>query len=536
MTMHFKNIIIGSGPAGISAASEILQNGKSVAILDVGNEIEEDKKNFVRDYLETQNISKFKQEVEKSKKKLPKYFDPNLKFPYGSDFVFNIAKNEKISHSHNSNTLSSNAKGGLSNIWGTLSSPFFKKDIENWGISYEEFYRDKNKVEAIIPISSSKDNLAKFFDTEIGKDHTFDISLASKEILKFLIKKEDDLNDEGFFFGRSKFAVSNKYSYNKVNCQKCGLCHYGCPYECMFNAKNLLDSLIEKFSDKLNYKKNIFVKTFKKTNNFIYLETINTSTNEIEQYSCENLFIACGPILTASLILRSKILKQKEIKIKESQRFYFPAFYLGKSDNNLNELKNTLPELFFEIYNKKISPKSIHLQFYTFNDLMLKPFENFFGTFAKYLVKIFPFVFNRLTVIVGYIHSDHSSDIIIKNTGEGHENNLLINTKINNDSKYVVNNCVKFLKNIFSKKFIIIPQLVALNLPGSSYHYGGSFPMSNSKKEDTSTSLNGELFVCKNVFILDASVFPDIPGSPTTFNIAINSTRMIKNLVNEDRM
>jgi ferredoxin len=534
--VYYKNIIIGSGPAGISAASEILQNGKEVVILDVGNEIEDEKKNFAKSYLKTKNIRNFKEEVEQSKKKLPKYFDPNLKFPYGSDFVFNINKNEKISHDFNSNTLSSNAKGGLSNIWGTLSSPFFKKDIENWGISYDDFYREKNKVESIIPISSSKDNLGKFFDTEIGTDHTFDVSIASKEVLDFLSMKEDDLNNSGFFFGRSKFAVSNKYSFNKLNCQKCGLCHYGCPYECMFNAKNLLNILIEKFPNKLIYKQNLFVKNFKKKESTIYLNVIDTKTNESKQYSCENLFIGCGPILTASLVLRSKILQEKEIEIKESQRFYFPAFYLGKSDNNLKELKNTLPELFFEIYNKEISQKSIHLQFYTFNDLMLKPFEAFFGKFTKYLVKIFPFVFNRLTVIVGYIHSDYSSNIIIKDINENNESRYVISSKINKNSKNVINKCVKFLKKIFIKKFIIIPKLVALNLPGSSYHYGGSFPMSNSKQKETSTTLNGELYACKNVFILDASVFPDVPGSPTTFNIAINSTRMISNLINEERI
>ena len=80
--------------------------------------------------------------------------------------------------------------------------------------------------------------------------------------------------------------------------------------------------------------------------------------------------------MTASLILRSKILNIKDVKIKESKDF-ISAFFLGKSDNNLKELKNTLPELFFEIYNE-ISSKSIHLQFYTFNDLMLKPFEKYF--------------------------------------------------------------------------------------------------------------------------------------------------------------
>ena len=42
-----------------------------------------------------------------------------------------------------------------------------------------------------------------------------------------------------------------------------------------------------------------------------------------------------------------------------------------------------------------------------------------------------------------------------------------------------------------------------------------------------------ENFECKNVFLLDASVFPDVPGSPTTFNIAINSSRIISNLISE---
>lgn len=534
--MHFKNIIIGSGPAGISAASEILENGKELTILDIGNEIEEEKKGVVKDYLSTKNINKFKKEVEESKKKLKKYFDPNLKFPYGSDFVFDISKNENITYDLNSNTLSSNAKGGLSNIWGTLSSPFYKKDIENWGISYEEFYQYKKKVEKIIPLSSSKDNLSKFFNNEIGNDHTFDISLTSKEVIRFLDKKQKKLNDSGFFFGRSKFAVSNKYSVNEVNCQECGLCHYGCPYECMFNAKNLLNTLIEKYPNKLNYYKNIFVKSFEKLNDKIFLEIIDTNTNNIKKYSCENLFIGCGPILTASLILRSKILQKKKIRIKEAQRFYFPAFYLGKLDNNLIELKNTLPELFFEIYNEDISSKSIHLQFYTFNDLMLKPFETFFGKFTKYLIKLFPFIFNRLTVIVGYIHSDHSSNIIIEDTGSEIENHFFINSKINPESKNVVKKCVKFLKKIFIKKFLIIPKLVALNLPGSSYHYGGSFPMCGSKSDETSTSDNGELLKCKNVFILDASIFPDVPGSPTTFNIAINSNRIINNLINKNRI
>ena len=44
LLMFCKNIIIGSGPASVSAATEILQNNGKLMILDIGNEIEDEKK------------------------------------------------------------------------------------------------------------------------------------------------------------------------------------------------------------------------------------------------------------------------------------------------------------------------------------------------------------------------------------------------------------------------------------------------------------------------------------------------------------
>ena len=78
------------------------------------------------------------------------------------------------------------------------------------GFSYEEFYKQKDKVLEIIPISSSDDNLNNFFNTKIGQNHTFDISLTSNEILKFLTKNENQLNKNGFFMeGRNLQLVTN---------------------------------------------------------------------------------------------------------------------------------------------------------------------------------------------------------------------------------------------------------------------------------------------------------------------------------------
>ena len=71
------------------------------------------------------------------------------------------------------------------------------------------------------------------------------------------------------------------------------------------------------------------------------------------------------------------------------------------------------------------------------------------------------------------------------------------------------------------KHFYIFDFLLNKNLTGASYHYGSSFPMSAHEK-DNNTSLIGD-YIIKNIFILDSSILPNVPASPTTVNVCINS-------------
>ena len=81
----------------------------------------------------------------------------------------------------------------------------------------------------------------RFFGINFGKEHKFNLSNPAK-FFKNLSNKKEFLIIM-VFFGRSKVAVGNYYSNNNVECQECGLCHYGCPYDCMFNASQLFDIL-----------------------------------------------------------------------------------------------------------------------------------------------------------------------------------------------------------------------------------------------------------------------------------------------------
>jgi hypothetical protein len=163
---------------------------------------------------------------------------------------------------------------------------------------------------------------------------------------------------------------------------------------------------------------------------------------------------------------------------------------------------------------------------------MFKPFKKIFGPFSVFFLKLFSFFFNRVVVLVGYLHSDYSSKINITLTNN--PLNSKIDVEVNNESKKIIKKVIFFLSEKLSKKFLIFRSLLNINSPGSSYHYGSSLPMCLDIHKEDSTSLNGQLKNYNNIFILDSSILPDMPGSPTTFNTAVNVSRIINNLSKEN--
>ena len=286
--MICENIIIGSGPTAATIANQLLNLNKKVTIIDIGNTIEEKNLEIKNNYLKTKNRSDFLNSIRK-KKILNNYKNPHLKFPFGSEFVFKKNNYENFFAPKNLDYILSNAYGGLSNIWGTMVSPFFYKDIENWDIAFNEYYKSKSDVEKIIPISSSKDNLEDFFGINFGKDHKFNLSNPANHFFENLLKKKDLLNNKGLFFGRSKVAVGNFYSNNNIECQKCGLCHYGCPYDCMFNSSQLFDMI--KSNKNFFYINNKFAKKVIKKGSLNTVECIDTITKKETVFSAKNIFI-----------------------------------------------------------------------------------------------------------------------------------------------------------------------------------------------------------------------------------------------------
>ena len=82
----------------------------------------------------------------------------------------------------------------------------------------------------------------------------------------------------------------------------------------------------------------------------------------------------------------------------------------------------------------------------------------------------------------------------------------------------VVTLCIPFSK--------LIGNILKANKLGS-WHFGGTLPMSKSKKYGNCT-VDGEVYGMENLFVVDSSNFPSIPGTTVALLSMANAYRIAK--------
>ena len=75
-------------------------------------------------------------------------------------------------------------------------------------------------------------------------------------------------------------------------------------------------------------------------------------------------------IPTAQILLRSQNAYDQQITLRDSQYFLFPLLLARRTRDVQTEALYTLSQLFIELNNSRISRRSVHLQLYTYSDII----------------------------------------------------------------------------------------------------------------------------------------------------------------------
>ena len=157
---------------------------------------------------------------------------------------------------------------------------------------------------------------------------------------------------------------------------------------------------------------------------------------------------------------------------------------------------------------------------------MAKPVRKFLG---KRITNFFLFVFSPLLdkVMIGmmYLHSDTSGYISLR-VNPTEEFDIELSGAKSKDSDMVFKE-VKDKINYYYKEIggYIVSRFAIKQLPGESQHFGASMPMNNFPN-GVETDILGRPFNLKNTHVIDTSILPDIPSTPTTLLVMANASRI----------
>jgi choline dehydrogenase-like flavoprotein len=523
--------VVGSGPAGISCVQALLAAGRRVTILGPGLQLEPARER-ARTTLAASDPSHWasgsaflKEGVSGSASGIP------LKLAYGSDFPYRQVPGATSIACDGPDTRPSYAAGGLSTVWGGAVLPFRQTDIAGWPVSLKDLEPGYRAVLEWMPLAASEDALSDFFPlyndrVPPRKDRgaALPMSRQARSLLANLDTKRAPLNASGFYFGASRLAVDATKPQSP--CVRCGLCMYGCPHGLIYSSEQTLAALLA--TGRVRYKPGVTVRSVHESENGVLVRGVGREGAPAE-FRAERVFIGAGALNTTAILLRSLQQYDMPVKLCDSQYFLLPLLRFRGTANVVREGLHTLAQLFIEIFDAAISPYTIHLQTYTYNELFRETVSARLG----HLKRAFPMeaLLGRLLLFQGYLHSAHSASIsaTLRRDANGSDPNgdtLQLRSVPNAETAPCIARLTGKLARLARHTGLLpLRALLQMGKPGRGFHSGGSFPMSLHPGAQE-TDILGRPTGFRRVHAIDSAVLPSIPATTITFTAMANAYRI----------
>ena len=497
--------VIGSGPSGIACSIGLLDKGQKVTMLDVGTQLDTEKRQKLRALKDDLIDRNFKHPF---KSKLNADL---LKLVHNSDFPYRVSdKYVKFFVDGTVDCIPSFARGGLSNVWGAAVEKFTMSEFEDWPINYND-------------IASYYTNVFKILKpmTERGSDKDvtdgMELSEQAFSLLQKFYSNTKSIRELGISFSPSILAA------DFTECVYCGACMHGCPKDLIYRTPHTLKELIK--NKNFKYLSGVVVENLAESESekTVKIHCTKMTENRKKIYIASRVYLACGAAISTLLVSRSTKQVNKPILLRDSSHITLPAFMFKRIPKVSKKPSHALAQIFLKVNNSQVCDYPVHISLYTYMDLFEQKILSL--PFGKHLLSVARSLLERLIVLKIHLHSSSSHQFTMTLSSDDSLSanlNGIQSPQVNR----VKNRLLRFLrKNKNLMGFIPIPFTAKVSQIGRSFHYGASFPMSKKSSELTS-DIYGRPLNLRRVHLVDASSLPTVPAGSITATIMANAYRI----------
>ncbi len=507
-------IVVGSGLTGVLAAEMLLNQGQTVLMLDIGEEPETSALRMMQSAAATPPSIVSEQLLKTLSRENHFESGRRQKHWFGDRVLERWKKHWDYQFNNCAEIGPATLLGGYSKVWGASCMP---PDLLRQLGHLISPHETNELVDVVLSFLGAKDSSQIACesicrsDTGIGVVETF--------VGRYRSKCRDNKFNTWHILP-SLLATNQEASA----CTRCGNCLIGCPVDLIFCAAHRFDKI--RSHPNFHYIRQQRCVSVSESASVALVNCIDLSPLASQYRSCfsaKRVLLAAGPQSTTE-ILSNSFSGSSKIRMLTSQLFSFPVLSTKLSDLIVRPNNGYFGLSEAVLYEMSALRPSFFMQLYSSNNVL-----RYYGAGSKWSSTLLEGYFGRmldriLIACQGYLDSDESPALFFFNPGGGGAIELIGESPVSNTT-------VSVATDIF-KKCGYITGKVKIHPAGDGFHFGGSFPMTNSGDRFSSDML-GRPQGANRIHAIDATVLPFIPAGPFTTLSLWNTIRILRGIMNE---
>lgn len=518
----FDFIIVGSGPAGVSAAFPLVKAGFRVLMVDGGKSpgLQPPNVDFLAARQHDPEQWRWLIGQDFHALRMQAMASPKLRVP-GLSYVFDQFTEENGIISDNFMTIGSLARGGLSNAWGCGVACFSNEELKAFPCDASDMKASYAAVAKRIGISGGTyDELSNYFGVDEWAMPPVEMDPLHNYLHNRYQTHKIKLASQGFKLGRTRIALLTNDFHDRKACSLLGNCLWGCANQALYSSASELPTLLKHNNFSLHA--GFIVQNIVQKEGLWAIEGKNIADGTYGSITAKKILLAAGTLASTRLAL--KALNHYE----STPLFSCPTaafmLWLPRFLGSTKIMGAGIGQLGFTI---SLADKTtafgatfITTGINTSEFIKHAPFKRRYG------IDIFRYLLSSCMAGNVFLpgHLTHAATTLQKN------NQLLVRGEYKQNVALLMAEVAKKLRYYYTRLgAVLLPKSFTLGKAGGDVHYAGTLPMQKTPVIGETTT-DGEIASLRGVYIVDGACLPILPEKSHTLTIMANADRIAKNI------